>query len=93
MTLRNMARNPNVVAAHRDCATCDELTRGVAPQTSRRAKVVVSIPQLATALQLPPGVRLARMFVTDDPQALHVVIEGADLDEVPLTVETPIARL
>lgn len=93
MTVRNMARNPDVLAAHRNCSTCAELTKDLAPATSRRAKVVITLPQLATALRLPTGCRISRMYVSDDPQLLHVVVEGEHLDEVPLTVATPVARL
>lgn len=88
-TLRALAKSPAVAEAHRDCSTCAELTKALAPEASRRARIVLSMPRLANALRLPPGTRAVRMYVTDDPQLLHLVIEGEHLDEVPLTEPTP----
>ncbi|MFI7608801.1 hypothetical protein ACIBTV_27325 [Micromonospora sp. NPDC049366] len=90
--MRSILLQPAVVEAHRDCSTCLDLTRELAPETSRRAQLRISIPQLATALRLPHGIRVARMFVSDDPQVLHVVIEGDALDEVPLIAPTPVVE-
>ncbi|MFG3710902.1 hypothetical protein [Micromonospora sp. NPDC047730] len=91
-TLRAMTKNPAVVEAHRDCSTCAELTSALTPETSRRAKVTLSMPQLANALRLPPGTRAVRMYVTNDPHLLHLVVEGEHLDEVPLTAQTPLLQ-
>ena len=91
--MRALAKNPAVAEAHKNCSTCAELTKALTPETSPRAKVVLSMPQLVNALRLPPGTRAVRMYVSDDPQLLHLVLEGEHFDEVPLTAETPRAQL
>lgn len=92
-TRRNVARQPGVAAAHRDCATCRELDPVTAWAHSRRAKVAVSMAELAELLGLPPHARPQRMFVSDDPQFLFLVFESDELEEVPLDVEAPFVEL
>jgi hypothetical protein len=86
-TRRAVATQPAVAAAHRDCGTCAELLPVAVP--ARLGKLRLSMQELSDALGLPPGVRLLRMYVTDDPHDLCVVVEGAELEPVPDGQEAP----
>lgn len=90
-TRRNMARQPNVVGAHRDCEECAALLPPQVP--ARVGKVRLTLQEMSDALNLPAGVRVLRMFVVDDPHALCVVVEGDELEPVPDGVEAPYLHL
>lgn len=92
-TRRAVERQPGVREAHRGCEVCAELDPRPPAPFSRRAKVALSIAELAAGLPLPPDARPVRMYVDDDPQYLYLVFESAELDAVPLDQETPIALL
>lgn len=92
-TRRNMARQPGVLSAHRDCATCKELNPVLAWAETRRAKVVLTMPDIAAGIGLPPDARPVRMYVTDDPHLLHLVFESEELEPVSAEAETPFALL
>lgn len=92
-TLRAIAKQPGVKRAHEGCQVCAELNPRISYNTSRRAKVVLGLADVAAGLNLPPGARPIRMWVTDDPQLLQLVFEADELDEVLLNVETPYAVL
>lgn len=92
-TRRAVAAQPGVKAAHRGCEECVRLDPVLAWAQSRRAKVIATLPELAAVLGLPPSAQPLRMFVTDDPQVLHLVFSDDVLDPVPLDQEAPYAQL
>ncbi|MBF9135302.1 hypothetical protein I0C86_41360 [Plantactinospora sp. S1510] len=92
-TRRAVAAQPGVAAAHRDCAECADLDPQAAYATSRRGQVVLDMPTIAAGLNLPPGARPVRMWVSDDPQLLHLVIEAPELEEALLAAATPYVML
>lgn len=92
-TWASVLRQPHVRAKHQDCAICAELRVVARPVSSRRARLELLTPELADLLGLPPGMRIVRMSVLDDPLLLTLIVEAPDLTEVPDDQETPLARL
>ena len=92
-TRRAMSVQPGVLAAHRDCPVCAELDPVRAHDRVHQAQVLLSMPELAAALGLPGDARPVRMFVTDDPPLLHLVIESDQLPPTPAAEPLPIADL
>lgn len=91
-TARNVAKQPSVAEKHRSCEVCTELAPPGGPAASRRAQVLLTMSQIAAAMQLPAGCRVVRMWVEPDPQLLHVEYEGPHLDLVPLDEPTPFVQ-
>lgn len=68
------------------------LDDAIVAHSERVAQYVVSRANLARMLQLGPGEQVVRMFVSDDPQVLHVVIAGEHFAPVPDGAPAPVLK-
>jgi hypothetical protein len=68
------------------------LDDAITAHAERVTKYVISRANLARMLQLGPGERITRMFVSDDPYMLHVIIAGEHFDPVPDGRQIPVAK-
>ncbi len=65
------------------------LDDAIIAHSERSTRVVISRANLARLLGLGPGERVTRMFVTDDPHLLNVVVSGEHYRSVPDGQPTP----
>jgi hypothetical protein len=69
------------------------LDAAIVAHSARETKYVLTRANLARMLGLGPGERITRMFVTDDPQLLNVVIAAEHFSPVPDGAETPVSKV
>lgn len=83
------AANPSPAAAGATYANLDD---AIIAHSHRQTKFVLTRANLARLLQLGPGEHITRMYVSDDPQYLFVLVTGEHYQPVPDGTETPISR-
>ncbi len=71
-------------------ATLDE---AILAHTERRVQWVISRANLAKLLGLARGERIQRMYLSDDPQALHVIVTGEHYPPVADGADTPTVKV
>lgn len=82
ITRRNVAAQPKVAEAHRECEVCAEMLPEGTPVPLRIGVIERDFWTVAQALDLPPGYRVLRMYVLDGSQSLRVVVESEELPEI-----------
>lgn len=70
----------------------ESLDEAILAHAGREARYVISRSNLARMLQLGPGEVVTRMYVSDDPHLLHVVIAGEHFRQVPDGAATPVVK-
>lgn len=70
----------------------ESLDEAILAHAGREARYVISRSNLARMLQLGPGEVITRMYVSDDPHLLHVVIAGEHFPQVPDGAPTPVVK-
>ncbi|MER7169157.1 hypothetical protein ABT336_24235 [Micromonospora sp. NPDC000207] len=86
-TRRNLDRQPAVAQIHDGCDEC--ATHLPVRVPNRLGKIRVSLQEVSDMLGLLPGSRALRMYVTDDPHTLMVIVESDTLPPVPEGSEAP----
>lgn len=69
------------------------LDEAIIAHSERRTRYVISRANLARLIGLGRGERVARMYVSDDPQLLHVIVDGEHHQPVPDGAEVPVSRM
>jgi hypothetical protein len=86
----------DILASHdrlqADAGSYVTLDDAMVAHAERVAQYVVSRANLARMLDLGPGERIVRMYVTDDPQMLHVVITGEHFAAVVDGAQVPVLK-
>jgi hypothetical protein len=80
-------------AADAKASAYPNLDAAIVAHSERATKFVVSRANLARLLGLGAGERIVRMFVTDDPHLLNVIVSGEHYQPVPDGMETPASRV
>lgn len=86
---RQAAEQPPKPAGGGSYANADE---AITAHSERATKYAISRAHLARLLGLGRGERIARMYVSDDPQRLFVVVHGEHYQPVPDGAEVPVSR-
>lgn len=90
---RDIDRELSSTATPGEHGSYESLDAAIIAHAENRTRFVISRANLARMLQLGPSEQVARLYVTEDPQLLHVIVTGEHFPPVPDGQETPISKM